>query len=225
MPASRAERERLGKQFDRLQHQLHLHGAYNFDHKIERILAGLSFGEETFQQPVETLSGGQQNRLMLARILLAEPDVMLLDEPSNHLDIEATQWLEEFLAESEQAMIVVSHDRYFLDRVTNRTLELYRGEVQSFVGNFSAYWHQKAERLEVQRRTFEKQQAEIAKTEKFIRRNFYGQKTLKQRTARKSSLGSNESRPPRDRRAANGLSRGEGQRRDRAASGAPGEGL
>jgi ATP-binding cassette, subfamily F, member 3 len=171
------ERERLGKQFDRLQHELHLHGAYNFDHKIERVLGGLGFGPDSYEQPVETLSGGQQNRLMLARILLAEPDVMLLDEPSNHLDIEATQWLEEFLAESEQAMIVVSHDRYFLDRVTNRTLELYRGEVQSFAGNFSAYWRQKAERLEVQRRTFDKQQAEIAKTEEFIRRNFYGQKS------------------------------------------------
>jgi ATP-binding cassette subfamily F protein 3 len=102
---------------------------------------------------------------------------MLLDEPSNHLDIEATEWLEAFLAESEQAMIVVSHDRYFLDRVTNRTLELYRGEVQEFTGNFSAYWRQKVERLEVQRRAFEKQQAEIAKTEEFIRRNFYGQKS------------------------------------------------
>jgi ATP-binding cassette subfamily F protein 3 len=171
------ERERLGKLFDRLQQELHLHGAYNFDHKIERVLAGLGFGAESFEQPVETLSGGQQNRLMLARILLAEPDVMLLDEPSNHLDIEATEWLESFLAESEQAMIVVSHDRYFLDRVTNRTIELYRGEVQSFTGNFSAYWDQKAERLEVQRRTFDKQQAEIAKTEEFIRRNFSGQKS------------------------------------------------
>jgi ATP-binding cassette, subfamily F, member 3 len=171
------ERERLGKLFDRLQHELHLHGAYNLDHKIERVLAGLGFGEACFQQPVETLSGGQQNRLMLARILLAEPDVMLLDEPSNHLDIEATEWLESFLAESDRAMIVVSHDRYFLDRVTNRTLELYHGDVRSFTGNFSAYWRQKDEQLEVQRRTFDKQQAEIAKTEEFIRRNLAGQKS------------------------------------------------
>ncbi len=172
------ERERLGKNYDRLQHQLHLHGAYNFDHKIERVLGGLGFGPETFSQPVRnSISGGQQNRLMLARLLLNEPDVMLLDEPSNHLDIEATEWLESFLSESDQAMIVVSHDRYFLDRVTNRTLEMYRGEVQSFTGNFTAYWRQKAERLEVQRRTFEKQQIEIAKTEDFIRRNFYGQKS------------------------------------------------
>ncbi len=170
------ERERLGKQFDRLQHSLHLHGAYSLDHKIEQVLFGLGFRAENFQQPVEQLSGGQQNRLLLARLLLAEPDLMLLDEPSNHLDIEATEWLENFLRDTDQAMIIVSHDRYFLDRVTNRTLELYNGTVDSYTGNFSAYWRQKAERLEVQRRTYEKQQAEIAKTEEFIRRNFYGQK-------------------------------------------------
>lgn len=171
-----AERQRLGKQFDRLQHELHLHGAYSLDHKIEQVLTGLGFAEASFRQPVEQLSGGQQNRLMLARLLLAEPDLMLLDEPSNHLDIEATEWLERFLRETDRAMIIVSHDRYFLDRVTDRTLELYHGTVDSYAGNFSAYWRQKAERLEVQRRTYEKQQEEIARHEDFIRRNFYGQK-------------------------------------------------
>jgi ATP-binding cassette subfamily F protein 3 len=171
-----ADRQRLGKQFDRLQHALHLHGAYSLDHKIEQVLTGLGFRPENYGQPVEQLSGGQQNRLLLARLLLAEPDVMLLDEPSNHLDIEATEWLENFLRDTDQAMIIVSHDRYFLDRVTDRTLELYRGTVDSYAGNFSAYWRQKAERLEVQRRTYEKQQEEIAKAEEFIRRNFSGQK-------------------------------------------------
>jgi ATP-binding cassette subfamily F protein 3 len=171
-----AERERLGKQFDRLQHALHLHGAYSLDHKIEQVLTGLGFGPESFGQPIEQLSGGQQNRLLLAKLLLAEPDLMLLDEPSNHLDIEATEWLESFLRDTDQAMIIVSHDRYFLDRVTSRTLELYDGTVESYSGNFSAYWRQKAERLEVQRRTYEKQQEEIAKAEEFIRRNFAAQK-------------------------------------------------
>jgi ATP-binding cassette subfamily F protein 3 len=140
------------------------------------VLEGLGFSRESFHQPVEELSGGQQNRLLLARLLLSEPDVMLLDEPSNHLDIEATAWLEDFLLENSQAMIIVSHDRYFLDRVATRTLELVHGTIDSYPGNFSAYWRQKAERLEVQRRTFEKQRDEIAKTEDFIRRNFYGQK-------------------------------------------------
>lgn len=170
------DRERLGKQFDRLQHALHLHGAYSLDHKVEQVLSGLGFRPENYEQPVEQLSGGQQNRLLLARLLLAEPDVMLLDEPSNHLDIEATEWLESYLCDTDQAMIIVSHDRYFLDRVTDRTLELYGGTVDSYAGNFSAYWRQKGERLEVQRRTYEKQQEEIAKGEEFIRRNFSGQK-------------------------------------------------
>jgi ATP-binding cassette subfamily F protein 3 len=192
------DRQRLGKQFDRLQHALHLHGAYSLDHKIEQVLTGLGFREQSFQQPVEQLSGGQQNRLLLARLLLAEPDLMLLDEPSNHLDIEATEWLEGFLRETDQAMIIVSHDRYFLDRVTDRTLELYQGTVESYSGNFSAYWRQKAERLEVQRRTYEKQQEEISRNEEFIRRNFYGQKAAQAKDREKKLARIERVAPPRE---------------------------
>ena len=122
--------------------------AYNLDHKIERGAGRpAASAARASAQPVESLSGGEQNRLMLAKLLLAEPNLMLLDEPSNHLDIEATEWLEAFLVESSAAMVVVSHDRYFLDKVTNRTLELFHGTVDSYTGNFSAYWQQKAERL------------------------------------------------------------------------------
>ncbi len=170
------EHKRLADRYDHLQHETLSRDAYNIDYKVERVLDGLRFRRESFQQPVERLSGGEQNRLMLAKLLLAEPNVMLLDEPSNHLDIEATQWLEAFLAESAAAMLLVSHDRYFLDRVTNRTLELFQGTVDSYTGNFSAYWTQKAERLLVSQRTYEKQQIEIEKAKDFIRRNQYGQK-------------------------------------------------
>jgi ATP-binding cassette subfamily F protein 3 len=170
------EHKRLADRYDHLQHEIERADAYNLDHKIERVLEGLRFRRESFNQPVELLSGGEQNRLMLAKLLLAEPNVMLLDEPSNHLDIEATEWLEAFLAESAAAMILVSHDRYFLDRVTNRTLELFQGTVDSYTGNFSEYWTQKAERLLVAERTYEKQQIEIEKAKEFIRRNHYGQK-------------------------------------------------
>jgi len=169
-----AERKRLEQRFEHIQHQLQHHDGYNLDYRIERVLEGLGFVKSTFQQEVEKLSGGQQNRLMLAKLLLAEPDLMLLDEPSNHLDIDATQWLEEFLIASDQAILVVSHDRYFLDRVTNRTLELYQGTVESYPGNFTQYKRLKAERLEVQRRTYEKQQEEIARMEDFVRKNHYG---------------------------------------------------
>ena len=180
-----AEQKRLANRYDHLQHELHRQDAYNLDHRIEQVLDGLRFRREAFDQPVASLSGGEQNRLMLAKLLLAEPNVMILDEPSNHLDIDATEWLEEFLVESSAAMIVVSHDRYFLDKVTNRTLELFAGTVDSYTGNFSAYWTQKAERVLVERRTYEKQQIEIEKTKDFIRRNHYGQKHAQAEDRRK----------------------------------------
>lgn len=172
-PTTPEEHDRLARLFDAVQEQLQMHDAYQVDHHIERVLTGLGFRESQYQQTVESLSGGQQNRLLLAKLLLSDPDVMLLDEPSNHLDIEATEWLEGFLRNTPRAVLVVSHDRYFLDRVTERTLELHHGTIDSYPGNFSKYWHLKAEKLEVQRRLYIKQQEEIAKTEEFIRKNFY----------------------------------------------------
>lgn len=180
-----AEHKRLGERFDRLQHELHRHGGYNLDHKIDRVLEGLGFQRDAFQQPVVQLSGGEQNRLLMAKLLLEEPDLMLLDEPSNHLDIDATEWLEDFLAASQCAVLVVSHDRYFLDKVSQRTLELVHGTTDGYTGHFSAYVRQKAERLEVQRRTYEKQQTEIAKMEDFVRRHHSGQKHAQAEDRRK----------------------------------------
>jgi ATP-binding cassette, subfamily F, member 3 len=191
------ERAQLGKRFDRLQHELHHRDAYHLDHKVQRVLDGLGFDKASFRRPIEQLSGGQQNRLMLAKLLLREPDLMLLDEPSNHLDIEATEWLESFLTETDQALLVVSHDRYFLDKVTNRTIELFQGTVDDYAGNFSAYWMQKAERLKVQTRTFEKQQEQIAKTEDFIRRNHYGQKSAQAKDREKKLARIERVEPPR----------------------------
>jgi ATP-binding cassette subfamily F protein 3 len=192
------EHQRLAARYDHLQQELQRHDAYNLDYKTERVLDGLRFPKSTFRQPVESLSGGEQNRLMLAKLLLAEPDLMLLDEPSNHLDIEATEWLEEFLLSSGAAMLLVSHDRYFLDKVTNRTLELFRGTVDSYVGNFAAYWQQKQERLLVQRRTYDKQREEIAKAEDFIRRNSYGQKSLQAEDRRKKLARIELIEPPKE---------------------------
>ena len=192
------ERGRLAARYDHLQQELHRQDAYNLDHKVERVLDGLGFANSAFQSLVATLSGGEQNRLMLAKLLLAEPDVMLLDEPSNHLDIEGTEWLEEFLAGSTAAMILVSHDRYFLDKVTNHTLELFHGTVERYPGNFSAYWRQKSERLLVQRRTYEKQQIEIEKMREFIRRNSYGQKHAQAEDRRKKLERIETVAPPRE---------------------------
>ncbi len=192
------EHKRLAARYDFLQHELQRHDAYHLDHKVERVLAGLGFRQAVWKQPVASLSGGEQNRVMLAKLLLADPDMMLLDEPSNHLDIEATEWLEAYLAQSSAAMLLVSHDRYFLDKVTTHTLELFRGTVDRYVGNFSAYWQQKADRLLVARRTYERQRQEIAKTEDFIRRNAYGQKHAQAEDRRKKLARIELVDPPRE---------------------------
>lgn len=170
------ELTRLHKRYDDIQHELEKHDAYQIDHRVDEVLSGLGFSKDDYDRPLETFSGGQKNRVLLARLLLYAPDVMLLDEPTNHLDIAATEWLEGWLAKSEQAVILVSHDRYFLDRVTTRILEMHQARVTDFKGNFSAYWQQREERAKVLERTYEKQQEFIAKTEDFIRRNKYGQK-------------------------------------------------
>ncbi len=179
------QRQRLGRRFDHLQQELHRRDGYHLDHKIEQVLVGLGFTADSYQQDVTQLSGGQQNRLLLAKLLLEDTELLLLDEPSNHLDLEATRWLEDYLVATSQSLLVVSHDRYFLDKVTNRTFELFRGTVDAYSGNFTAYVRQKDERLEVQRRTYVKQQTEIAKMEDFVRRHHYGQKHTQAEDRRK----------------------------------------
>lgn len=175
----------LLEQFDRLQAKLHQHDAYNWEHRVERVLQGLGFAKDWYQRPARQLSGGQQNRLMLVCLLLQEPDLMILDEPNNHLDIESTEWLETTLAAWPGAFLLVSHDRFFLDQTANVVLELVDGRLDRFKGNYSAYVKQKAERLEVQRRTFEKQQEEIAKLEDFVRKHHHGQKSTQAEDRRK----------------------------------------
>jgi ATP-binding cassette subfamily F protein 3 len=180
-----ASQQRLAQRFEQLQFELHHRDAFAVEHKIERVLQGLGFSSADYERPASVLSGGQINRLMLAALLLEEPDLMLLDEPSNHLDIEATEWLEDFLRKSRQAFLLVSHDRYFLDRVVDTTLELVHGSIDVYPGNFTKYRELKAERLLVTQRTYEKQQTEIAKMEDFVRRNHYGQKSAQAEDRRK----------------------------------------
>ena len=195
--ADDAERQRLAARYDRLQQELAQRDAYHLDHKIERVLAGLGFARAALRRPVGELSGGQLNRLLLAKLLLHEPDLMLLDEPSNHLDLEASLWLEAYLAESRQALVVASHDRYFLDRITNRTWELFQGTLEAYPGNFSAYWQQKRERLLVQAREYERQQAYIEKNEEFIRRHHSGQKHAQAKDRQKKLARLERVPPPR----------------------------
>lgn len=180
-----SERDRLARRYDRIHEELTRKDAYNLDYRIERILHGVGFRDEEMDRPVGSFSGGELNRLGLAKLLLAEPEIMLLDEPSNHLDLAATEWLEQFLAASTAAVVLVSHDRYFLDRVTNRTLELYFGTVDDYPGNFSKYTMLKEERLAVQTKTYEKYVEEVEKAKDFIRRHHYGMKAAQAEDRRK----------------------------------------
>ncbi len=179
------QQQRLGQELDRIHHLLAQHNAYHLDHRVEEVLQGLGFSHGQFQQPLARLSGGQRSRAALARVLLAQPDVLLLDEPTNHLDWDACAWLEQFLLAYGGTLVLASHDRYLLDRVCTHTWELYQGRLQCFTGNFSHYWRQKEQQLEVQRRTYQKQQAELARTEEFIRRHHYGQKHAQAEDRRK----------------------------------------
>lgn len=192
------ERHQLEARYDHLHQELDRLDVFETDHRVEPVLEGLGFKKHQFQQPTGELSGGQQNRLMLARLLLSDTELMILDEPSNHLDLESTNWLENYLAKTHRTFLIVSHDRYLLDRVTSRTLELFQGTVDSYVGNYSAYLRQKDERVCIQRKTYEAQQEEIAKLEDFIRRNHYGQKHSQAEDRRKKLERIERVAPPRE---------------------------
>src|SRR2546423_230377 len=170
-----------------LQHEYEREGGFEYSAKAEAILQGLGFDRDSWQMETGKLSGGQQNRLGLARLLLSDPDVLLLDEPTNHLDVTAVEWLEEFLQSYAAAFVIISHDRYFLDRACQRIIELENGQASSYKGNYSHYLEEREERREIQRRAYENQQRLIAKTEDFIRKNLAGQKT-KQAKSRRTML-------------------------------------
>src|SRR5215208_3600079 len=175
------------ERYSDLQHEFERQGGFEYAARAEAILQGLGFERETWATPCEILSGGQKNRLGLARLLLAEPDVLLLDEPTNHLDVSAVEWLEEFLASYKSAYVIISHDRYFLDRACTRIVEVELGKAVSYNGNYSAFLVEREERREIQQRAYENQRHLIAKTEEFIRRNRAGQKT-KQAKSRRTML-------------------------------------
>lgn len=192
------EQEALAERYDRLQEKLFQQDAYNLDYRIERILSGLGFVDSEFEKTVDQLSGGQKNRLALAKLLLAEPDLMILDEPSNHLDVDATQWLEKFLAASTATILLVSHDRFLIDQVSHKTIELHQGTIEIYKGNYSAYMRQKDERNAVLRRTYEKQQDEITRLEEFVRRHIGSQKTTQAEDRRKKLQRMELVNPPRE---------------------------
>ena len=171
-----ADALRASRRYEELRDRLEHQDAYSVDHRVEEILGGLAFSTADFHRAARTFSGGQQSRMMLAKLLLESPDLMLLDEPSNHLDIETTAWLENYLSRQSVGMIVVSHDRYFLDKVVTRIWELFEGKIDVYPGNYTQYWKLRTEKAKVLQRQFEKQQDYIADQEAYIRRYGAGQR-------------------------------------------------
>ena len=170
------ESEEYSRLIDRLtylQERLQMEGSDNSDAEIERTLIGLGFSREDLQRPTSEFSGGWRMRIELAKILLLNPDLLLLDEPTNHLDIESIQWLEDFIQRKAKAVILVSHDRAFMDNVTNRTIEISCGKIYDYKAKYSQYVELRADRLEQQRRAYENQQKEIADIKDFIERFRY----------------------------------------------------
>ncbi len=169
--------EEILERYAELQTEFEHQDGFTYIARAEAILLGLGFTKETWDWETRNLSGGQKNRLGMARLLLSNPDILLLDEPTNHLDVQAVEWLENFLQTYETAFVIISHDRYFLDRTCRRIIEIEKGKAVTYKGNYSQFLIEREERREQQRREYENQQSFIAKNEDFVRRNLAGQKT------------------------------------------------
>ena len=182
------ESESLYKEYNRLQETFDRRNGYGYRSEIKMVLHGFQFFEEDYDTPIAHLSGGQKTRLSLAKLLLEKRDLLILDEPTNHLDIDTLSWLETYLMNYRGALVIVSHDRYFLDKITTETYEMNFGQLDYFKGNYSAYLEEKAARYEKQQKDFEKQQKEIADMEEFIARNLARASTTRRAQSRRKQL-------------------------------------
>jgi ATP-binding cassette subfamily F protein 3 len=172
-----ADLEKTLEKYQDVQHEFELAGGYAWRHKLEATLLGVGLPENTWEQNVETLSGGQRSKLNLAKLLISTPDLLLLDEPTNHLDLAAIEWLEKYLLDFAGAVLLISHDRYLLDRLATRIVWLTRGQFNNYPGNYSAYVEQRKLQELSQQRAYELQHKDIEKQKEFIRRFGAGQRS------------------------------------------------
>ena len=183
-----ADLEKLMQDYDRLSEEFRQAGGFTYEADIRAILNGFKFDEFMWQMKIEELSGGQNTRLALAKMLLEKPNLLVLDEPTNHLDIETIAWLENYLVNYSGALLIVSHDRYFLDKVATITLDLTKHSLDRYVGNYSSFVEQKEQKLLTEAKNYEKQQKEIAALEDFVNRNLVRASTTKRAQSRRKQL-------------------------------------
>lgn len=176
------------KLYDTLQQEIHKQDAYGYESEIRSVLHGFKFYEEDLDRPISQLSGGQKTRLAMAKILLEKNDLLILDEPTNHLDIDTLAWLENYLLGYRGTLLVVSHDRYFLDKIATNVYEISRNKIHHYKGNYSWFLQEKAARLEQEMKQYEKQQEEIAKLEDYVARNIVRASTTKMAQSRRKRL-------------------------------------
>lgn len=183
-----ADLEKLMQDYDRLSEEFRQAGGFTYEADIRAILNGFKFDESMWQMKIEELSDGQNTRLALAKMLLEKPNLLVLDEPTNHLDIETIAWLENYLVNYSGALLIVSHDRYFLDKVATITLDLTKHSLDRYVGNYSSFVEQKEQKLLTEAKNYEKQQKEIAALEDFVNRNLVRASTTKRAQSRRKQL-------------------------------------
>ena len=191
--------------YDRLQNQVLTHKDYHYKSKIESVLYGLDFDKEVFDKKISTFSGGEKTRLSMAKLLLSEPDLLILDEPTNHLDMESVAWLENYLSSYNGAIVIVSHDRYFIDKVVNVVYNLEFGKLKKYVGNYSNFLRQYEEDYEKNLKEYVSQQKDIKRLEEFVQKNIARASTSKMAKSRQKVLDKMEiiDNPRKDDKAAN----------------------
>ena len=188
MDTNSEEFKEISKQYDNIRADFEQHNGYGYDAEIRGVLHGFGFDQADYDRPINELSGGQKTQLALAKLLLEKPELLILDEPTNHLDVETITWLEGYVQNYSGALLIISHDRYFLDRIVNEVYELSNGTLHNYTGNYTDYTQKKEQEVALQWKAYEKQQSQIDKLQTFVDKNIVRASTTKQAQARRKQL-------------------------------------